>query len=638
MHRKRSISKRDHVIVALIAALAAATAWAGDGEFGADRWTLVNAGVEQHLGRTALSGVAVLEDVEFENGVIEVDLAVDGKRSYPGIIFRMATEGEYERVYVRPHRAGLYPDAVQYTPVFNGVACWQLYHGDGSTAPAMIPRESWVTLKIEVLGSQARVFLGDAEEPALTIHDLKHGRSKGSIGLMGPRDNTAWFSNFRYRATDALEFDEPPAIETPKGMLTAWQVSRPFPADRIDKSTYPNFFTIFNAEWKPASAEPSGLVNLSRAVAAPGPSPQCVFAKTVVNSERVRDIELSLGYSDDVTVFLNSRPVFTGTSGYRSRDRSFLGIVGLHDKVYLRLEKGLNEILLIVTESFGGSGFMCSTNRTLDAPVKRHELLTKVWETEPVFRIPESVLFDPERNVLYVTSFDRVEASHAGQGFISRVKTDGEIQDLKWITGLDGPCGMTIHEDKLYVLEGFAGNLVEIDLDEARVVARYPVSGHRFLNDVAFDETGTAYISNTSDVPGARDIFTFKDSQFNVWKKGFDLHRANVLFAHDGALLVGNSGDGLLKRVDLASGHVTPIACLGAGVIDGIRVDSNGNYLVSHWEGQVYRITPSGDVVELLDTMDARLNSADFEYIADESLLIIPTFLGNRVTAYRVES
>jgi hypothetical protein len=60
-----------------------------------------------------------------------------------------------------------------------------------------------------------------------------------------------------------------------------------------------------------------------------------------------------------------------------------------------------------------------------------------------------------------------------------------------------------------------------------------------------------------------------------------------------------------------------------------------GNYLVSHWEGQTYVISPGGDVVEVLDTMGAA-NSADFEYIRERNLLIIPTFVDNRVIAYRL--
>ena len=69
----------------------------------------------------------------------------------------------------------------------------------------------------------------------------------------------------------------------------------------------------------------------------------------------------NFGYSDDVSIFLNGRLLFSGMSGYHSRDPSFLGLIGLFDAVPLHLRKGENELLLIVSETFGGWGFMGRT-------------------------------------------------------------------------------------------------------------------------------------------------------------------------------------------------------------------------------------------------------------------------------------
>ena len=180
-------------------------------DFESDRWVLKTADVTTHLGRKCLSGYACLKDVEFEDGIIEVDIAVDDTktRSYPGIIFRMQSEENYERLYIRPHRAPLYSDALQYTPVFNGIAGWQLYNGEGFTALCTIPDSEWVHVEVEVSGTQARVYVGDNQEPALVIRDLKHGVSKGTVGLFGDRGGVAWFSNFKYRIDNGLEFAPP---------------------------------------------------------------------------------------------------------------------------------------------------------------------------------------------------------------------------------------------------------------------------------------------------------------------------------------------------------------------------------------------------------------------------------------------
>ncbi len=73
---------------------------------------------------------------------------------------------------------------------------------------------------------------------------------------------------------------------------------------------------------------------------------------------RIACSKMNLGYSDEVSVYLNGTPLFHGASAYRQRDPSFLGIVGLFDAVYLPLKKGENELTLLLTETMGGWGFV----------------------------------------------------------------------------------------------------------------------------------------------------------------------------------------------------------------------------------------------------------------------------------------
>jgi len=610
-------------------------------DFESHRWRVTDGEIVTHLGRRSLAGTALLKDLKFQNGVIEVDVAVNGQRSYPGLIFRMHSRGNYERVYLRPHRAGLYPDAIQYTPVFSGVAGWQLYHGKGFTAGAGIPAGRWVHLKMEIHGAQARVYLGSADRPALVIDDLKHGEKKGLIGVMGPKDGTAYFSNFRYSPGDALHFDAPPEAEKPGGVITEWEISKPFKPRRINRDRYPRFFSLFSAGWKKVGSDPSGLVDLYRHVVRRGQGPDCILARKIFRSDRGQEVKLTLGYSDEVDVFFNGRKVFSGKSGYRSRDPSFLGIIGLHDAITLRAEKGRNEVLLMVTETFGGWGIMGRTDRPLDPPAREHGCVRKVWETPRVFLAPESVLHDGKRNVLYVTNFDTgFNRSNKDErkftGFISKVKLNGEVETLKWVTHLNAPCGMTIHQDRLHVVE--RRNLAEIDLDSGRILRRTPVPDSDFPNDVAVDSEGRIYISDSSpSAPAASRIYRIEGGRIEVWTDSDRIINANGLFLHGNRLLVGNTGDGCLKSIGLEDRRIDTVACLGAGIVDGIRVDGRGNCLVSHWEGQVYRVSPAGRVVEILDTMPSRNNVADFEFIKEKNLLIVPAFSSNKVIAYEVD-
>ena len=616
------------VVCSSVGAGIASSADAPDGviAFDSDSWVLAGASRSEFLGRDALAGFAYLKDVELDDGVIEVDVAVTGTRSYPGIVFRMQSQAEYERFYIRPHRAGLYPDALQYVPVFNGIAGWQLYNGEGFTAEASIPANEWVPLRLEFGGKQARVFVGDADEPALVIPLLLHGNVKGTVGLSGPRDGSAYFSNFRYRAGDTLDF--PPVVEpeTPPGTITRWQISQPFPLGAIDMEHYPTDEEAAGITWQDVTPGPSGLVDVARYTGRIGRETDCVLARTILHEQAKTVREIRFGYSDAVTVFLNGELLFSGNSAYRQRDPSFLGIIGLNDAVYLPLKKGDNELLLMVAESFGGWGFMARDGRA----VFLSDGVSRLWETGDDFRTPESVLHDPVRDVLYVSNFDVFNVGMAPAQSISKLSMDGEVLEAKWVGGVSNPSGMAIFDDRLFVVE--RSSVAEIEIDTGEIAERYPVVGGRLLNDIAIDSEGRLYVSDS----GAGVIYRLADGEVEAWASGDEISRPNGLHVDGDRLIVGNNGDSSLKSVDLADGTIRTIARLGPGVIDGIEMDGDGNYLVSLVEGKLYRISPSGKLTKLVDATGPGNYIANFDYIPARSQVIAPTYTNNKIITYHL--
>ena len=69
-----------------------------------------------------------------------------------------------------------------------------------------------------------------------------------------------------------------------------------------------------------------------------------------------------------------------------------------------------------------------------------------------------------------------------------------------------------------------------------------------------------------------------------------------------------------------------------------MRVDRDRNILVSRREGQVFVLSSLGALVEILDTLPAGKNTADFEFIPEKNLLVIPTFVANKVVAFEVDT
>jgi len=371
-------------VVSSVAAAAAAAAPVAAEESGSPlavppdspRWELEGeAKAAEYLGRKCLlldGGGATLKDFEMRDAVIDVDVATPAKRGFFGIQFRLAgDDGEW--VYLRQHKSGL-PDAMQYSPVLKTGLNWQIYNGTGFTGAVDIPQAAWFHVRLEVTGAQARLFVKDMEKPALVMDDLKSGIQKGQVALAVLIGET-YFSNFEIRKTpDAAWQRHEPAMAP--GTLARWSISPVYDALARDLEKPLDSAEIRSVKWRDVEAEPPGFVVLYRWLDAPHPrvsfqgdfskrlEPQpgmkVVYARTTIPSDRDQVKKLEIGYSDDVSVFLNGRILWRGRSAQGFRDPGFLGIVNPeNDAVYLPLRKGGNELVLALSELGGGWGFIC---------------------------------------------------------------------------------------------------------------------------------------------------------------------------------------------------------------------------------------------------------------------------------------
>jgi len=596
--------------------------------FTSERWDLANAKVIDHLGRQALMGTAFLKDVAFEDGVVECDFFMKaGVRSYPGLLFRVQTPEEYERVYLRPHRSPLYDDAVQYLPAFHGVDSWQLYNGPGLTTRAIIPTERWVHVKLEVLGTQARLFLDNAPQPVLTIGDLKRGRTKGGLGLTTMADGNSSFSNFTFRPDSSLSFPPAPLIHEPPGCVLEWELSRPVRYRQLDFDSYPDLRALGLTEWTKVAAQPTGVLDIARTYSRLGIEPDAVLARTIIRADKDGPKKFWFGYSDEASLFLNGGLIFYGESSYRSRDTSFLGVVGLNDAVSLPLKKGENELLVILGESSGGWGLIFQDA----SAVHKAPGIEALWSTARDLLIPESAAYDPGTDAFYVSNYDGYNPSRgAGRQFLSKITPQGDVAAPQWVSGLNNPTGLAVWKDRLHAVE--RGGLVEIDIASAKIVSRTPLPGAVMPNDITVAENGELYISDSA----GSAIFKVSGGQVEAWLKGPAIAAPNGIQAVKGKLIVGTNGDGCLKAVDLATKDITTLANLGQGTIDGLVSDRDGNLLVSHNEGRLFRVSADGRVTKILDTTAQRMNMADFGYDPGRNMVVFPTFTDSRVAAFRL--
>lgn len=337
--------------------------------FDSPRWEIeaVESRIEEYQGKRSLylrGGLALIRDSEFMDGVIEFQCAFPQARAFVGATWRVQDAANREEFYIRPHQSGN-PDANQYTPVFNGLTAWQLYHGEGYGTPVDYDFDSWIPVRIVVAGRQAEVFIGDLETPALFIDHLKRDPVSGTVGLTVADFGPAHFADFRYEAVDHPQLKGVVERErtAPPGALIKWQVSNAFAEKSLEEAAEFPSGVMEGLAWKELPSEPTGLANLS-VVNALTEEANTTVARVTVLSDAAQSKTLAFGYSDRIRVYLNNRLVYSGNNGYRSRDYRYLGTIGYFDALTLPLQKGRNELWFAVSESFGGWGVQAAFSDT----------------------------------------------------------------------------------------------------------------------------------------------------------------------------------------------------------------------------------------------------------------------------------
>ena len=250
--------------------------------------------------------------------------------------------------------------------------------------------------------------------------------------------------------------------------------------------------------------------------------------------------------------------------------------------------------------------------------------LTKVWSTGDGLKTPESAFFDQSTNCIYVSNIDGNPTEKDGNGFISILNADGKMQTLKWITGLNAPKGQAIHKDNYYVAD--IDELIVVSIKESKITQRYQIENSKFLNDVTVAEDGTVFVSDMQD----HKIYALSEGKIELWLEDAQLANVNGLWAEKGQLFAGT---GQLLQIDLKTKAIK-VLNENTGGIDGLEKMSDGNFIYSNWQGRVF-ITKGTESIKLLDTA-GKLNTADIDWIPWQKLVLVPTFSGNSIDAYKL--
>jgi len=250
----------------------------------------------------------------------------------------------------------------------------------------------------------------------------------------------------------------------------------------------------------------------------------------------------------------------------------------------------------------------------------------KLWATDTILKIPESVLVDDKENCLWVSNIDGASNGKDGKGSISKLSKTGTPINLDWVTGLNAPKGMAKYKQELYVAD--LTELVIIDIKKGVIKNKIKVEGSVFLNDVTVNKNGAVFVSDSR----TGKVHRIENGIVSIEVE--NLQGPNGLLSIEDQLLI-------LDRGSLLS--VTPGGAISK-IMDGMDPSTDGiervapnQYIVSCWNGIVYYIVAGAQKITLFDTRSEKINSADIGYDAKNKIIYVPTFMKNSVVAYQLQ-
>jgi len=265
---------------------------------------------------------------------------------------------------------------------------------------------------------------------------------------------------------------------------------------------------------------------------------------------------------------------------------------------------------------------------TATAHAQMHKL-TRVWETEPALKTPESVRFDAARRVLYVSNIDGEPWAADGKGSIAKVGLDGKVVAAEWVTGLDCPKGLALSDDGKWLYAADAGGVVVIDVAAGKIKEKIAIPDGQQLNDLVNDK-GTLFVSDSK----GKKVYAIRKGKPSVFLDDKVLKGPNGLFVHKGSLYVLD--DNSLNRVGKDK-TLTRIATDMQGGVDGLENVTGDDFIVSAWGGAVWYVHADGSKELMFDGKATDTKTADTGWDPATRTLYVPTFFKNTVIAFRVE-
>jgi sugar lactone lactonase YvrE len=257
---------------------------------------------------------------------------------------------------------------------------------------------------------------------------------------------------------------------------------------------------------------------------------------------------------------------------------------------------------------------------------QKHELIKK-WESDTLFKVPESVLYDGANQVLYVANIDGTDPwAKDGKGSIGKLGLDGKIIAVDWVKGLNSPKGMALYNGNLYVAD--LSSVVAIEIASGKIASTMTIENAQGLNDVTVDKNGVLYVSDSK----GKKVYRIENGKAQVYLENLRGPNGVLVYGNDFYLL---DAGGMYKVG--ADKVLTKITEGMDGGTDGIENVTGNDFIVSCWAGAIWYVHADGTKDLLLDTRQEKKNTADIGYDGKTRMVYVPTFWKNSVVAYELK-
>jgi hypothetical protein len=284
-------------------------------------------------------------------------------------------------------------------------------------------------------------------------------------------------------------------------------------------------------------------------------------------------------------------------------------------------------LLILLSFTFAS----CSSNgsKSFEADFETVQDSTSILFTVTGLSQPEAVRYDENEKAFFISNWDGNGGDLDSNGFISKVDSDGNILDLKFMTGTEespmhAPRGMYIEKGALWVADVTGVHVFDVKTGRHKNFVDMSSFEPGFLNDVSGDGSGDIFVTDT----GKPIVYKIENNSPSIFLDSLPIYPNGITFSllKNEFVLAPWRGDSTFYSFRI-TGDLSEHYTFNGGFFDGLEFAEN-MLLVASQEDESIRIH-DGNTNKILIHTTGR--PADIGVDRHNKVIAIPYIALNKV-------